>query len=246
MELLYPKTIESLSQKYIIPFLEQYPFLTSPSYLQAVLHRERKETDHSRFLEYVLGNQCKVSRSVLMDLCNTVGCKSEWIKSIEQNSYTVKSEFSTKRQRKQSMSLRRMDLLIKDDNNKWLIVIENKIDSKIRVEKGNQLDVYKKYCEQEYPQYDRLYILLSYREGNFKDIKKRGWEQLHYYSVFNILLQYVEKDDFIKEYLRALYFLLFPDIQIANGYCTSSLFRCWFFINRVILKLNQYAGNFIA
>lgn len=245
LELLYPTAIKSLSQKYIIPFLEQFPFLTSPSYLQAVLHRERKETDHSLFLKYVL-SQCKCGSSILLDFCNIIGCQSEWINAIKQNTYTVESEFSTKQQRKQSISLRRMDLFIKDEKNKWLIVIENKIDSKIRVEKGNQLDVYKEYCERKYPQYDRLYILLSYRESNFKDIKKRGWKQLHYYSVFNILLQYVEKDDFIKEYLRTLYCLLFPNIQIANGYRASSLFCCWLFINRVILKLNQYAGNFIA
>ena len=249
LELLYPTAIKSLSQKYIIPFLEQSPFLTSSSYLQAVLHRERKETDHSLFLKYVL-SQCKYGCSILWDFCNIIRCQSEWMNAIKQNTYTVKSEFSTKRQRKQSLSLRRMDLLIKDDKNQWLIVIENKIDSKIRVEKGSQLDAYSEICERDYPQYNKLYILLSYREDNFKDIEnsKKGseWLCLNYYSVFNVLLKYAEKDDFIKEYLKILYFLLFPNIQIANRHSASSLFRYWLFINRVILKLNQYAGNFIA
>ena len=76
LELLYPTAIKSLSQKYIIPFLEQFPFLTSPFYLQAVLHRERKETDHSLFLKYVL-SQCKCGSSILLDFCNIIGCQSE-------------------------------------------------------------------------------------------------------------------------------------------------------------------------
>ena len=249
LELLYPTAIKSLSQKYIIPFLEQFPFLTSPFYLQAVLHRERKETDHSLFLKYVL-SQCKCGSSILLDFCNIIGCQSEWINAIKQNTYTVESEFSTKQQRKQSISLRRMDLFIKDEKNKWLIVIENKIDSKIRVEKGSQLDAYSEFCKRNYPQYNKLYILLSYREDNFKDIenskKESEWLPMNYYSVFNVLLKYAEEDNFIKEYLKILYFLLFPNIQILNVHRSSSLFRCWLFIYRVILKLNQYAGNFIA
>ena len=155
LELLYPKVIKSLSQKYIIPFLEQHLFLTSPSYLQVVLHRERKETDHSLFLKYVL-SQCKCGCSVLMDICNIIGCQPEWANKIEQDAYIVESEFSTKQQRKQSISLRRMDLFIRDDKNKWLIVIENKIDSKIRVEKGSQLDAYSEFCKRNYPQYNKL------------------------------------------------------------------------------------------
>ena len=241
LELLYPKAIKSLSQKYIIPFLEQSPFLTSPSYLQAVLHRERKETDHSLFLKYVL-SQCKYGYSILWDFCNIIGCQSEWTNAIKQNTYTVESEFSTKQQRKQSISLRRMDLFIKDDKNKWLIVVENKIDSDIRVEKGSQLDAYSEFCEQNYPQYNKLYILLSYREDNFKDIenskKENEWLPMDYYSVFNVLLKYAEEDDFIKEYLRTLYFLLFHNIQIPNMHSSFSLFRYRLFINRVILKLN--------
>lgn len=241
LELLYHVSIKSLSQKYIIPFLEQYPFLTSPSYLQVVLHRERKETDHSLFLKYVL-SQCKYGSSILLDFCNMTGYQSEWINAIKQNTYTVESEFSTKQQRKQSISLRRMDLFIKDDKNKWLVVIENKIDSNIRVEKGNQLDAYSEFCKRNYPQYNKLYILLSYREDNFKDIenskKESKWWPMNYYSAFNILLRYAEEDDFIKEYLRTLYFLLFHNIQIPNLHSASSLFRYRLFINRVILKLN--------
>ena len=249
LELLYPTAIKSLSQKYIIPFLEQFPFLTSPFYLQAVLHRERKETDHSLFLKYVL-SQCKCGSSILLDFCNIIGCQSEWINAIKQNTYTVESEFSTKQQRKQSISLRRMDLFIKDDKNKWLVVVENKIDSNIRVEKGSQLDAYSEFCKRNYPEYNKLYILLSYREDNFKDIenskKESEWLPMNYYSVFNVLLKYAEEDDFIKEYLKILYFLLFPNIQILNVHRSSSLFRYQLFIDRVILKLNQYAGNFIA
>ena len=122
------------------------------------------------------------------------------------------------------------------------IVVENKIDSDIRVEKGSQLDAYSEFCEQNYPQYNKLYILLSYREDNFKDIenskKENEWLPMDYYSVFNVLLKYAEEDDFIKEYLRTLYFLLFHNIQIPNMHSSFSLFRYRLFINRVILKLN--------
>jgi len=238
LESLYSASMNSVCEKYLNPFIEQYSFLASPSYMQVVLHREKRETDHSLFLKYVLNSQSKVGRSILRDLCKVVGCKSELIKEIEQGSYTVESEFSTKRQRKSSLSQRRMDLLIRDDKNKWLIVIENKINSKIRIEKGNQLDAYSEYCERYFPQYTALYILLSYRDDNFKDIENRKWKALNYYSVFNVLLKYVEEDDFIKEYLRILYFLLFPNIQFSYVYKQTSLYRCWLFINCVILKLN--------
>ena len=89
-----------------------------------------------------------------------------------------------------------MDLFIKDDKNKWLVVVENKIDSNIRVEKGSQLDAYSEFCKRNYPEYNKLYILLSYREDNFKDIenskKESEWLPMNYYSVFLSLIHISE------------------------------------------------------
>lgn len=39
---------KSLSKTYISPFLKQYPFLGTPSFLQ-VVNKDRKETYHSLF-----------------------------------------------------------------------------------------------------------------------------------------------------------------------------------------------------
>ena len=231
---IYYTTIKSLSKTYISPFLKQYPFLGTPSFLQ-VVNKDRKETYHSLFLKYILNNQCKIGGAVLSDFCNIIGCQTEWLKSIEQKSYIIENEYSTKWQKKSSLSLRRFDLLIRDDANKCLIVIENKIDSKVRTEKGNQLDVYREFCEREFSHYSKWYVLLSYR-NNCEDAQNYKWKYIDYHTIFKLLLKYVDEDAIVKDYLKTLYSLLFPNIQISN--MQTSLYCCWLFINRVILKLN--------
>lgn len=237
LNLLYKKTVDSLFQKYVAPFVKQYSFLNTRSFLQ-IVQKERKENCHSLFLKYVLNSQCKIGSFVLKDFCNAVGCQAEWTETIKQNSYIIQDEFSTKRQRKASLSLRRFDLLIEDDTNKWLVVIENKIESKIRENKGNQLDAYREFCERTHPNYSKLYVLLSYNLDNLKNVEKRSWKPMNYYVLFSLLLKYAAESDLVKDYLSTLYSMLFSDVQIPCVNERMSLFRCGLFINRVILKLN--------
>lgn len=236
---LYHQAIADLYDNHIAPFLKRYPFLDSNSFL-AITGKERKETCHSLFLKYILNSQCKIGSSVLMDLCKAVGHNDEWINGIKHQEYIVNDEFSTGWQRKASLSYRRFDLLLQNDTaDKWIIVIENKIDSKVRSKNGNQLAAYREFCERNFSDYShRLYILLSLRPDNRTVAQEYCWEYADYYLLFNILLKYSEDDHFVKDYLTTLFSLLFQDIEIPEEEKRYSLSQCQLFINRIILNKN--------
>ena len=101
---------------------------------------------------------------------------------ILKKSYTV--------QREAKVTSGRLDLLILDQTEKFVIIIENKIladvGSKIIIEEENtvtksQLQVYEKWCKSDYPDYDQLYILLhlSNSDKDTSSFLKVSYEQLY-------------------------------------------------------------------
>lgn len=232
--LLYDESVKSLLDNYISPFLREYSFLNTPSLL-SVASKKEKETYHSMYLHYVFSEKTAVGSSVFFDFCNMIGCETEKMPTIKQKLYEVKAEFSTGKQRKRSISQRRFDLLVTDNENQWLVLIENKINSNVGLRNGHQLKAYQDICDL-YEISNKTYVLLSYKESNRKEADAFGWIYVDYYSLFYLLLKYAEKDGIIKDYLKTLYSLLFPDVQISYDYDNGSLYRCWLFCKRIILN----------
>lgn len=238
---LYKSEKEFYQKMFVEPFIMQYPFLKScsSSFLN-VIGKEKKETYHSLYLQYIFSEKNQLGYSILLDFCNMFGFHLKEMQTFEKGSYEVNVEYSTKRQRKKSWSWRRMDLLIKDKSDKWLIVIENKIDSNVRQENGSQLKAYQDFCNShrrfsKIENRNKLYVLLSYKD-NRTDADEYGWKYMDYYVLFKLLLKYAERDGIIKDYLRTLYSILFSEFPISDDCNTENLSRCSLFCKRVIFK----------
>ncbi len=77
---------------------------------------------------------------------------------------------------------RRIDILLESRNNKVIIIIENKIRSG---EGDNQLEDYKKYIDEKYNDYNRIFLYLT-PEKERKE-KYKGYIHITYNTIYKIL-----------------------------------------------------------
>ncbi|WP_270540336.1 PD-(D/E)XK nuclease family protein [Bacteroides zhangwenhongii] len=225
---------ENLFNKYVAPFINEYPFIEKPSSLQ-VIEKLHCETYHSLFLKYIWDNQNSFGYKVLSEFLNNVANDKSWFESISMRTYNVQKEVPTKGL-KNGNDKKRIDLLLVDDKNKWCIAIENKINAEIHYSnKHSQLEPYYNFCEKKYKGYDKLYILLSYNSKNQCHVND-NWIYVDYYYVFKSLLKYHCKDLLIEDYLKTLFKLLFPKVR-RDCYKNSTMYRSMWFYQNIILKI---------
>lgn len=77
-----------------------------------------------------------------------------------------------------------IDILISSADEKIVLAIENKVGSH---EHSNQLNRYKSYLEQDYPDYKRFYVFLTPNGEDPSDVE--NWDVLTYYDIVEILEQ---------------------------------------------------------
>jgi len=231
---LYEVETESIFNKYISPFINEYSFIENPSSLQ-IINKLHCETYHSLFFKYILDSQNVFGHEVLKEFLSDVTDNKSWIENISRRNYNIYREEPTKGL-KNGNDKKRIDLLVVDDKNKWCIVIENKINSEVHYRnKYSQLDPYYSYCEKRYKGYDKIYILLSYNTKN-QNYVKGDWIYVNYYRVFKSLLKYYSKDSLIRDYLKTLFKLLFPN-ETMDFYKKISMYRGMQFYKNIILKM---------
>ncbi len=236
----YQQEKEQIYQQYIRPFISEYSFLNSLSSL-SVIGKINQETYHSCFLEKIWDSQTASGSIILTDFFKTAGIKEDWIETVICNQYSITKEYYTGKHRECDLCNNRIDLFIKDDTHKWLVVIENKICSEVHVKKRggrNQLEIYKDYCERIFPSYKRTFILLSHCD-NKSYAQKSDWRYTDYYSVMKSLLKYSKCGDIVQDYLKTLYSLLFNKEQLDTNLYNeeTSLYDYNLFINRIISKI---------
>lgn len=236
----YQQEKEQIYQQYIRPFISKYFFLNHLSSL-SIIGKENQETYHSCYLKKIWDSQTESGSIILTDFLKTIEIKGDWIETVICNQYNITTEYFTGKQRKRDLCAKKMDLLIKDDVHKWLIGIENKIRSEVHSDKRSgrsQLEFYKDYCERTFPDYKRIFILLSHCD-NKSYAQKSNWKYTDYYSVMKLFLKYHQCSDTIKDYLKTLYSLLFNkeefDTRLYNE--ATSLYDYNLFINRIISKI---------
>lgn len=93
---------------------------------------------------------------------------------------------------------RRIDILMESRNNKVIIIIENKIWSG---EGDNQLEDYKKYIDEKYIDYSRIFLYLT-PEKEIKE-KYKGYTHITYNTIYKIINNILH-DNQIKLEIRAL------------------------------------------
>lgn len=234
---LYKIEKKSFLKLYVEPFINQYPFLEETSSLQ-VIDKIRYETYHSLFLKYIWNSQNIFGSQILKDFLSILGREDKWIESLRDSAYKVSKEVQTKGL-KHGDDRKRIDLLFVDNKNNWCIVIENKIDSEVHYSAGtqvqSQLDYYYRFCEKKYKEHQKLYILLTYNPKNASH-QKGEWILANYYQVFKSLLKYHSEDALVRDYLKSLFRLLFPN-ETMEYYKVGTLYRGMQFYNKIISNI---------
>lgn len=208
--------------------LEMFKF----SSFELMEHNFRENT-HSNVLKYIFDYNFTENSGVealFLLLNNTKGNDIEKIKSkLQSKKYIVEREVYT--------GNGRIDLLITDEYNKFLIVIENKILASI-ADKGfdennstsiTQLDQYRDYIfkNERFKSWDKVFILLSYKE--IEEFNDTDFELIDYNMLLKILEDVKFKDSVVKDYLILLY----------------SLTRNIYDKGLLISKANQLKDNYI-
>ena len=206
---LYQDERQRLLEK-ISLFRQKYSFLKGVSVLE-YLNKE-KETNHSKVLAGIWKNNPKI----LCDFIQSIRQLSmneqlkEWILG---GNYNVETEQKTHNKKF-------IDILITDNQKRYCIAIENKINSVVsHHEMGKlQLDSYYEHINKLMPKDAvKLCVLLSHRNN-----KKYTWENDWIYADYLCVLQSLLKNhsvenNILTEYLITVFSLLFPDKEIGEN-----------------------------
>lgn len=236
---LYNEEKTRTYNEYIEPFVYKYSFLKEKSFLGVTEKKLNKEAYHSLLLKYLWNSKTEFGNKIFRRFLEEIGIKDNWLDLIEFNLYSIKDEHNTKTQRKKDLNRKRIDLLFVDSTNKWLVVIENKVDSSVHNDKQSnrsQLEIYRDYCEREFRDYHKKYILLSFTETN-KNHLESEWIYADYYQLFRSLFPFRLNDVFLQDYLKVLFSMLFPEMKWEDDFENMSLYRCMLFYNNVISKI---------
>ena len=164
-----------------------------------------RENSHSNVLKYVFNYKYLNDEGVtiLFNFLKSIyGKEINRLKhKLDQKNYTIHREYST--------GNGRIDLLIEDSKNKFVIVIENKLLASIgerQIEQDNQsiaqtqLDVYRNYIygQNKYQDHDKLFIVLSYADIN--DFSDTDFVYADYNQLHEALSDVVSEDIILNQY----------------------------------------------
>lgn len=174
------------------------------------------ENSHSNIIRYLIDfDKFEEAPEILSGIVKNTSYekKDELCEKIKKKTYTVEREFHIRNNNYSG----RIDLFIKDSTEKFVIIIENKVLAEIGLEtnrenedetKITQLEKYKAWCEKEYFEYSRLYLLLSF--NNLDDI---SYEQISYEQLYDNLKKVKYRDNILNEYLLLLKSILNPEMK---------------------------------
>ena len=174
-----------------------------------LMEHDFHENSHSNIIEYLIDyNSFDEGALLLSHLINDTSStyKGDLCKKVLRKTYTI--------EREHSISKGRIDLFIWDDKEKFVIIIENKILAGIGetiTEDENsipitQLKKYEKWCNETYPDYIRLYILLNFSNSDDSSL----FEKISYKQLYDILKDLKFIDNISEDYLLLLSSLLNP------------------------------------
>ena len=227
---LYEYEQKRINETYIKPFIEQNVFLKEKSILE-IIKKQSHETYHSLLLKHLLSSP-NILHSFIQQIEN-IPNKELLLSLILNGNYSVEEEVSTNKNK-------RIDLLITDNENGWLIAIENKIFSSVNIfSKGRtQLDHYFQYLKSnsKFRLFtNKVYILLSLTD-NSQYTNDREWLYANYYQIFKAIIENNPNDAIAQDYLKTLYLLLFECRDIGEN-IGQSLSQSNNFYKQIILKI---------
>lgn len=217
-------TLESdlQKEKYINDFLEDIDILNELKVdytfnVFETLQIVNKELRHSNFLAWILNPYethniknyfikmfIRKSFSINRELFQNLGINIDDIFLWDFNEVEVFREFNN------------IDILLVDKENEFLVVIENKIDSK---ESKNQLNKYKEIMESKYPSFKKMYLFLTKTGYEASDLET--WGSISYEDISEIIERTIplcsdKVKDFVNDYNQILRRYIMTDEKLIN------------------------------
>lgn len=174
-----------------------------------LMEHDFKENTHSNILKYIFDyNLMRNTGSAILEnfLINIGSISEKVISKVRDNKYQIQREVST--------GDGRIDLLIFDNTNKFVIVIENKLLSTVSKYEiiaedeaiiKTQLDKYENYINSFYSDYDKVFILLSFIN---QQVDYYPFISADYENIYTVLTIVDSDDQIIDEYRLLLHSLI--------------------------------------
>lgn len=192
-------------------FINQNPEMFKISSFELMEHNFRENT-HSNILKYLFDYNFTNNEGIEALHLLLAETEAKRIKNLKakllSRKYKIEREFHT--------GNGRIDLLIKDEFNKLIIIVENKVYASIAEKDfdeeknvtSTQLDLYKNYFSNndKYKNWDKVFILLSYKD--IEDFSDTNFELINYDKLFKVLNEADFKDNIVKDYLILLHSLI--------------------------------------
>jgi hypothetical protein len=168
-----------------------------------------RENTHSNILQYLFdyGMNGSIGSELLVRFIKQMDAENgdDFVRLIKKKKYTVEREVSA--------NSGRMDIFICDTENKFVIVIENKIYAGVGERESiedndtpdNQLKVYERYVEKNYKSYKKLYVLLSH---TFIEENHKPFIFIDYSRLYSAMQSYPTNDVIVKQYEILLHSLI--------------------------------------
>lgn len=166
------------------------------------------ENSHTNVLQYLFDYRLSGKLGVRILKAFLKEINNESAKSIT----SLVEKYSYLTERESSIGIGRMDLFIIDSEEKFIIMIENKlladVSEKEDTDEENESDLdakitrtqlsnYKEFVFKNYPAYNTLFILLSYKQQDILDL---DYITLDYHFLLKVLNKFNEKDNILNEY----------------------------------------------
>jgi len=166
-----------------------------------LMEHDFRENTHSNILQYLFNYDVLPFGSNLLSNFLTDNSDTSISELILKNQYEIVREYPTKNGR--------IDVLILDRKNKFIIVIENKLLAKVAIhhtdENDNiktQLDEYYEFISSRFEGYKKMFVLLSLK-NNIENISSDFITK--YYSDLLPLLEKIKSDNkILKDYIELL------------------------------------------
>lgn len=197
-----------------------------------------RENTHSNILAYLFNYSLNPEfasnllldfiKSIDNDIINNIEDKIKSEKYIIEREYTIEDK-------------KRIDLFILDVENKFVIIIENKVFANIGLIKNkkleneevisiSQLEFYKDFIDKSYVDFEKLYILLSYRNHNENF---HSYHNVNYKQLYNCIVEIDFENNVLDEYKLLLKNIIFTD---------NNKFDILFYFNNLLYN-NSYISN---
>ena len=191
-----------------------------------LMEHDFRENTHSNILRYILDHNICGDASV-ESVCSLI-IATHSLSTDRLKAKLLKKDYVVLREH--NIGSGRIDILIKDERNKIVIIIENKLLSSIGEKEFDeskntnltQLDIYTNHFEKNpnYKSWEKYYILLNLKIN--RDFSHEYFKSINYHELFQLLNKIQFNDPIVDDYLLLLHSIIY---NLPNKIRLKELFQ---------------------